>query len=72
MAGRDLLVDRVVNGMRTTRYEERIPDGMRFVVEEEDDHIHITIGSEEELASVGVVLDDEPKPKPARKSAAKK
>lgn len=79
MAGRDVYVERVLNGARVVVAEARMPVGSRYVVLSEDDHIHFVLGSEEDLAGVGlepaveaVAPEPKPAPKPRKRTAAKK
>lgn len=66
-SGRDFIVERVYEGMRVPIFEHRT--GSNFVVLEEDDHIHVLLGSDEELEP----FMPKPAPKPApKKTAAKK
>lgn len=66
-SGKDITVERVVNGAKDVRFFERIPEDAKVVLEEgEDGHVHITLGTDEELKQVGV---EEPKPKAKAKAA---
>ena len=66
-SSRQITVERVVNGVRDVRFQEQVPIDAELVVQADDDHTHIVIGTTAELEAAGVS-----KPKPKRKSPAKK
>lgn len=82
---KELLVERVVNGGRSVRYQETLPLEMEFVVTETDavvdeetglttpPHLHITFGTEEELKDVGLKVkkSDNGRKKPRAKATDK-
>lgn len=76
MTATTLIVERVVNGARNVRYEERLPENTVFVQQEGDEdgnpHIHLVFGTEEELKGIGVDVPKKRKSPAKRKSAAKR
>jgi len=71
MAGRDVLLERVVNGARNVLAETRVPANLEFAIEEAEDHIHVTLGTVEELDGLGLKPTklSKPRKRPAKKPA---
>lgn len=76
MTATSLIVERVVNGARNVRYEERLPADTEFVIERSDEegneHLHFVYGMAEDLEAIGVKVEKKAARKTATKPEAKK
>jgi hypothetical protein len=71
-SGREFIFERVYEGQRVPFHTFVAPGNANYaVIDDDTDHVHITIGTSEELEQLGLVT---PKPKAAapKKSTAKK